>query len=198
MREMCATRHGCSRVALIARISLGSRDIRRAFGLYEFPVSARAATIPDGEVSLFGGKLVQVRTTKTGTFMAVDRFGKRYTVNEWTNFQDASGHGDDAERWEPVPLAFRLDNGDYVQLLDDDTILVLRTGTRLRVAQPAASARPGGQAEKGRSVERTSTLTLNGKESFSTRVTNGPRRLTPTPLCPTFAPLKRQKKCMSR
>jgi hypothetical protein len=76
--------------------------------------------------------------------MAVDRFGKRYAVSEWTTFQDASGHGDDAERWEPVSRAFRLDNGDYVQVLDDDTILVLRTGARLRVAHPAASARRGG------------------------------------------------------
>jgi hypothetical protein len=94
-----------------------------------------------GRFCVFGGEFrLQARTTKTGAFMAVDKFGKRYTVSEWTNFQDASGHGDDAERWEPVSRDFRLDNGDYVQVLDDDTILVLRTGTRLRVAHPAALA----------------------------------------------------------
>ena len=92
-----------------------------------------------GRFSVFGGEFqLQARTTKTGAFMAVDKFGKRYTVSEWTNFQDASGHGDDAERWEPISRDFRLDNGEYVQVLDDDTILVVRTGTRLRVARPAA------------------------------------------------------------
>ena len=92
-----------------------------------------------GRFSVFGGEFqLQARTTKTGAFMAVDKFGKGYTVSEWTNFQDASGHGDDAERWEPVSRDFRLDNGDYVQVLDDDTILVVRTGTRLRVADHAS------------------------------------------------------------
>ena len=92
-----------------------------------------------GRFSVFGGEVqLQARTTKTGAFMAVDKFGKRYTVSAWTNFQDASGHGDDAERWEPVSRDFRLDNGDYVQVLDDDTILVVRTGTRLRVADHAS------------------------------------------------------------
>jgi hypothetical protein len=79
---------------------------------------------------------MQARTTRTGSFMAVDKAGNRFTVSEWTNFQDASGHGDDAQRWELVSQDLRLDNGDYVQVLDDDTILVLRTGKRLRVARP--------------------------------------------------------------
>ena len=95
---------------------------------------------------MFGENFMQARTTKTGTFMAVDKSGKRHTVSEWTIFQDASGHGDDAERWEPVSRAFRLDNGDYVQLLDDSTMLVVRTGTRLRVFHPAASTSPSGPA----------------------------------------------------
>ena len=81
---------------------------------------------------------MQARTTKTGSFMAVDKSGNRHTVSEWTNFQDASGHGDDAERWEPISQDLRLDNGDYVQVLDDETVLVLRTGKRLRVAHPEA------------------------------------------------------------
>jgi hypothetical protein len=116
-----------------------SRDIRRAFGLYEF-WSQRSRGDNSGRrlFSASGKSFMQAKTTKTGTFMAVDKFGKTHTVSEWTNFQDASGHGDDAERWEPASKAFRLDNGDYVQVLDDDTLLVVRTGTRLRVARPAA------------------------------------------------------------
>jgi hypothetical protein len=79
---------------------------------------------------------MQARTTRTGTFLAIGKAGEIHTVSEWTTFQDASGRGDDAEQWEPVSRAFRLENGDYVQVLDDDTILIVRTGRRLRVAHP--------------------------------------------------------------
>ena len=82
---------------------------------------------------------MRTKTTKTGTLMAVDKAGKTHTVSKWTIFQDASGHGDDAERWEPVSQAFRLDNGNYVHFLDDATILDMRTGRRLRVAHTEGS-----------------------------------------------------------
>jgi len=80
---------------------------------------------------------MRAKTTKTSTFMVVDKNGKRHAVSEWTIFQDTSGYGDDVERWEPVSKAFRLDNGNHVHFLNDDTMLVVRTGKRVRVVRPA-------------------------------------------------------------
>ena len=72
------------------------------------------------------------KTTKTDSFTAVDDAGQKHTINEWTVLYDTSGHSDDSVRWEPVAQAFRLENGNRVNLLEDGTIYVARTGMRLR------------------------------------------------------------------
>jgi hypothetical protein len=75
---------------------------------------------------------MRAKTSKTDSFKAVDDGGHEHIINEWTISQDVSGHSDDSARWEPVALAFRLDNGNRATLLDDGTIYVHRTGMRLR------------------------------------------------------------------
>lgn len=76
--------------------------------------------------------LMRAKTTLTDSFTAVDDGGQTHIVNEWTVLQDVSGESDDSVQWEPVSQAFRLDDGNRVNLLDDRTIYVIRTGRHLR------------------------------------------------------------------
>ena len=69
---------------------------------------------------------------KTASFTAIDDAGRKHTINEITEYHDASGLGDTSVQWEPVSKAYQLDNGNHVNLLDDGTMLVVRTGMRLR------------------------------------------------------------------
>jgi len=78
---------------------------------------------------------MRTKTTITGSFIAVDDAGQVHRVNEWTDHKNVSGIGPtrlERARREPVSQAFRLDNGNHVHFLDNETMLVVRTGRRLR------------------------------------------------------------------
>lgn len=70
------------------------------------------------------------RTKLTGTYQAAGESGNRYIVHVFTDVLDTGGLDGPSE--VEGMQAHRLANGDHVNVGQDGTLVVLRTGEKLR------------------------------------------------------------------
>ena len=76
--------------------------------------------------------MIRKKTEKTGELRAYAENGVCYPITEWTEFLNVATIKDVGPRWEAALKAYKLRNGDPINLLEDGTFEVVRTGMRLK------------------------------------------------------------------
>jgi hypothetical protein len=74
---------------------------------------------------------MKAKTEKTNEFTALGDDGHYYRVTEFTEYLNVTTVSDTQPQWMPGKTMLRLDNGDSINLIDENNFEIVRTGIHL-------------------------------------------------------------------